>query len=258
MSTDRRGFLKAAGVLTLAFGTGEVVRVAANGRPAAATPAAEGAPRRARWGLVVDTTRCGKREGCRDCRVACHRAHNVPDLPEARHEVKWIWTESLRRTFPETFHEYTVAAAVERPVAVLCNHCENPPCVRVCPTRATWKRADGIVMMDWHRCIGCRYCVTACPYGARSFNWRDPRPFVAAQSPDFPTRSRGVVEKCNFCEERLARGEPPACVAACKEKALVFGDLDDPTSEIRRYLVTVRALRRKPALGTSPKVFYVV
>jgi Fe-S-cluster-containing dehydrogenase component len=258
LSNGRRGFLKATGILALAFGAGEALRVCGNRPTAAATPAAAAATRAARWGMLVDTTRCAANEGCRDCRLACHAAHNVPDLPEPRHEVKWIWTESLRRTFPESFNEYTVVAAVERPVAVLCNQCENPACVRVCPTKATWKRRDGIVMMDWHRCIGCRYCMTACPYGARSFNWRDPRPFVKEQSLDFPTRARGVVEKCNFCEERLAKGQLPACVAACKRKALVFGDLEDPTSEIRRSLVTVRALRRKPALGTSPKVFYVV
>ena len=257
MSPDRRGFLKATGVLALAFGTGEVLRVAINPR-ATAAPAPAEPVRTARWGLVVDTTRCQAREGCRDCRLACHQAHNVPDLPDARHEVKWIWTESLRRTFPETFHEYTVVEAVERPVALLCNHCENPPCVRVCPTKATWKRHDGIVMMDWHRCIGCRYCVTACPYGARSFNWREPRPFVKAQNPDFPTRTRGVVEKCNLCEDRLSRGQLPACVEACKQKTIVFGDLDDPNSQIRQVLRTARALRRKPGLGTSPKVFYLV
>ena len=258
LRTDRRGFLKATGVLALAFGTGEVLRVCVNGPTAAAAPAAAAAARAPRWGMLVDTTRCQAREGCRDCLKACHLTHNVPDLPDARHEVKWVWMESLRRTFPDTFNEFTAVDAVERPVALLCNHCENPPCVRACPTKATWKRHDGIVMMDWHRCIGCRYCMAACPYGARSFNWREPRPFVKEQNPAFPTRTRGVVEKCNFCEERLALGQSPACVAACKRKAIVFGDLDDPTSEIRRHLVTVRALRRKPALGTLPKVFYVV
>jgi molybdopterin-containing oxidoreductase family iron-sulfur binding subunit len=184
--------------------------------------------------------------------------HNVPALPEPKHEVKWIWTEQYRRVFPDAGHEFMAPESLERPVALLCNQCENPPCVRVCPTKATWKRADGIVMMDWHRCIGCRFCVVGCPYGARSFNWRDPRPFVKEQNLEFPTRSRGVVEKCNFCEERLAKGLLPACVPACKQKALVFGDLDDPNSEIRRLLHAVRTLRRKPALGTSPKVFYVV
>ena len=105
--------------------------------------------------------------------------------------------------------------------------------MRVCPTKATFKRADGIVMMDYHRCIGCRFCMAACPYGSRSMNYRDPRPFIRKINPDFPTRTKGVVEKCNFCEERLARGILPACVVACKEKALVFGDLEDPRSDVR-------------------------
>jgi Fe-S-cluster-containing dehydrogenase component len=258
MSTSRRDFLKASGVLVLAVGTGELALLQVKGELPAAKAAPASAPRASRWGLLVDTTRCRAAEGCRDCRLACQRAHNIPDLPDLRHEVKWIWTESLQHTFPEALHEYTGVEAGTRPMAVLCNHCENPPCVRVCPTKATWRRADGIVMMDWHRCIGCRYCMTACPYGARSFNWRDPRPFVKEQNPAFPTRARGVVEKCNFCEERLAVGESPACVAACKRQALVFGNLDDPNSDIRRALATVRALRRKPTLGTSPKVFYVV
>ena len=113
-------------------------------------------------------------------------------------------------------------------------------------------------MMDWHRCIGCRYCVLACPYGSRSFNWRDPRPFIEETKPDFPTRSRGVVEKCTFCEERLARGIQPACVEACKEKALIFGDLEDPDSEVRSLLKDRFTIRRKPGLGTQPEVYYMV
>ncbi|MBI5478887.1 MAG: 4Fe-4S dicluster domain-containing protein [Deltaproteobacteria bacterium] len=263
MDGNRRGFLKAAGFTVLAVGTGTVsVLRSARARPDAPTPSSQPAGANAlvgkRWGLLVDTTRCKAREGCQDCRRACHRAHNVPDLPEPRHEIKWIWTERFRNTFPDAEHEFMAPAILDRPVAVLCNHCENPPCVRVCPTKATWKRPDGIVMMDWHRCIGCRFCAVGCPYGARSFNWRDPRPFLKEQNPDFPTRYRGVVEKCTFCDERLARGLLPACVVSCKQKALTFGDLADDRSEIRRLLASVRALRRKPALGTMPKVFYVV
>jgi len=265
MDGNRRGFLKATGLTILALGTGSVTvlrtaraRSDASSQPGGAPPGAAPALRGSRWALLVDTTRCKAREGCKDCSAACHLVHNVPALPEPKHEVKWIWTEQFRHVFPDAGHEFMAPAALERPLPLLCNQCENPPCVRVCPTKATWKRADGIVMMDWHRCIGCRFCVVGCPYGARSFNWRDPRPFVLQQNPDFPTRTRGVVEKCNFCEERLARGLLPSCVGACKHQALVFGDLDDPSSEIRRRLRAVRTLRRKPALGTSPKVFYVV
>jgi molybdopterin-containing oxidoreductase family iron-sulfur binding subunit len=139
--------------------------------------------------------------------------------------------------------------------------------VRVCPTKATWKReSDGIVMMDMHRCIGCRYCMAACPYGARSFNWRDPRPFIETDAEgnfltEFPTRSRGVVEKCNFCAERLREGLQPACVEAANEVAegvMVFGDQTDPSSEVSRVLAETRTQGRRVSLGTGPNVYYIV
>jgi molybdopterin-containing oxidoreductase family iron-sulfur binding subunit len=183
----------------------------------------------------------------------------VPDLGNPKDEVKWIWREPFEHVFQEQEYEHLEDTLKQARVPVLCNHCDNPPCVRVCPTGATWKREqDGIVAMDWHRCIGCRYCVAACPYGSRSFNWRDPRPFIKDIQPDFPTRMRGVVEKCTFCEERLARGQLPACVEACKEKALTFGDLEDPDSEVRALLRQGFAIRRRPSLGTQPEVYYKV
>ena len=123
---------------------------------------------------------------------------------------------------------------------------------------ATWRREDGVVMMDFHRCIGCRYCMAACPYGSRSFNWKDPRPAIAEVNPDFPTRTKGVVEKCDFCEERLAKNLGPLCAEACAEKALVFGNLEQPDSEIRRALRSRFALQRKPELGTGPSVYYLI
>jgi molybdopterin-containing oxidoreductase family iron-sulfur binding subunit len=136
----------------------------------------------------------------------------------------------------------------------------------VCPTQATWKREDGIVMMDMHRCIGCRYCIVGCPYGSRSFNWRDPRPNLKRDengepvtNPDFPTRTKGVVEKCNFCADRMAKGEKtPSCVAQCPHGALVFGDVNDPNSEVRKILREQYTLRRKVSLGTKPHVFYIL
>jgi molybdopterin-containing oxidoreductase family iron-sulfur binding subunit len=208
--------------------------------------------------MAVDLGRC--REGCRDCLDACHRAHNVPEIGDPREELKWIWTEPYGHVFPEEEeNEFGREDLLHRRVPVLCNHCDNPPCVRVCPTGATWKRQeDGLVMMDWHRCIGCRYCIAACPYGSRSFNWRDPRPFIRQVNRDYPTRTRGVVEKCTFCEELLARGRPPACVAACRDGALVFGDLEDPGSPAREALRTRFAVRRKAFLGTRPQVYYLV
>jgi len=214
------------------------------------------APRR--WAMVVDTQKCLREEGCTKCIQACHRAHNVPALPRPTHQISWIWKERYERAFPSQHNEYTAETFKDKPVLVLCNHCDNPPCVRVCPTRATWKREDGLVMMDWHRCIGCRYCVAACPYGSRSFNWADPRPRIPELTADFPTRAKGVVEKCTFCEERLAQGRPPACVEACPDKALVFGNLADPDSEVRKLLRARYTIRRKPELGTQPQIFYIV
>jgi molybdopterin-containing oxidoreductase family iron-sulfur binding subunit len=144
-----------------------------------------------------------------------------------------------------------------RPFPLLCNHCEEPPCVRVCPTQATFKREDGIVMMDMHRCIGCRFCMAGCPYGSRSFNFQDPRKGLKKENPEYPTRTKGVVEKCDFCVERLAQGKMPACVEAAEGKIL-FGDLEDKNSEVRRALAEHYTIRRKPDLGTSPSVFYII
>lgn len=210
-----------------------------------------------KWAMVVNLKACASKPGCQDCIDACHSIHNVPSLNNPKDEVKWIWTKPYRDVFPEQIYQFSSADVQKRPVLVLCNHCENPPCVKVCPTKATFKREDGLVMMDYHRCIGCRYCMAACPYGARSFNWKDPRPFIKEITQGFPTRTKGVVEKCSFCEERLAKGIRPACVEACAEKALIFGDLNQPDSEVRRLLASKPAARRKAHLGTEPKVFYI-
>jgi molybdopterin-containing oxidoreductase family iron-sulfur binding subunit len=207
-----------------------------------------------RWAMAIDVQKCLHKQGCTKCMDACGLAHNVPHFADRRREVKWIWKAPFRYAFPSQEN----ALYQDAPVLVMCNQCENPPCVRVCPTRATWKREDGIVMMDWHRCIGCRYCVAACPYGSRSFNWGDPRPAIAHINADFPTRTKGVVEKCNFCEERLAKGQAPACVEACPEKAMVFGNLNDPNSGLRKLIGTRYTVRRRPELGTQPGVFYIV
>jgi Fe-S-cluster-containing dehydrogenase component len=113
-------------------------------------------------------------------------------------------------------------------------------------------------MMDFHRCIGCRYCMAACPYGSRSFNWTDPRSHIAKLNPNFPARTKGVVEKCNFCEEIIGEGNQPYCVKSCPQEAMVFGDLNDSNSRIRELLRTRFAIRRKPELGTDPRIYYFV
>jgi Fe-S-cluster-containing dehydrogenase component len=112
--------------------------------------------------------------------------------------------------------------------------------------------------MDMHRCIGCRFCMAGCPYGSRSFNFREPLPYIKDENLEYPRRERGVVEKCTFCTERLAIGKLPACVEACKPGALTFGDLEDPNSAVRKLLATRFTLQRKPELGTGPNVYYIV
>jgi len=252
----RRTFLKRAGASVLGLGCVGGVANALGRNATAEKPAEQLAAKR--WAMVIDTTKCGGDPNCRACSNACHQIHNVPDIPDQRREVKWIWREPYEHVFPDEAHGHSPPSLLGRPTTVLCNHCDNPPCVRVCPTQATWKRGDGLVMMDMHRCIGCRYCVVACPYGSRSFNWTDPRPHIQNMDKGFPTRTKGVVEKCNLCAERLAQGLRPACVEACKKGALLFGDLGDPRSEVARKVREVRTIRRKPALGTEPYVFYVV
>ena len=257
MKISRKGFLRLTGLPLLAVVAKRAIgALTGTGAGQAATQSKSGVA--TRWAMVVDPIKCLKKEGCTDCITACHKAHNVPVIHDALHEVKWIWKEPFESTFPSQEGAYTEEALRDKPVMVFCNHCDNPPCVRVCPTKATWKREDGIVMMDWHRCIGCRYCVAACPYGSRSFNWFDPRPYIPELTADFPTRTKGVVEKCTFCAERLAKGQPPACVEACPEKALVFGNLADSQSEVRQLLQSRYTIRRKPELGTAPDVFYIV
>ena len=195
----------------------------------------------ARLGMVIDTVRC---VGCMDCVVACKTENEVPE----GYCRDWIVEEVTGAQA-----DFQMEIRSER-----CNHCDNPPCAQVCPVQATYQREDGAVIVDHHRCIGCRYCVVACPYGSRSFNWQDPRPFIDNINSEFPTRSKGVVEKCTFCEKRLAEGKPPACVEACKENALVFGNLNDQNSEVRKLLKENFSIRRKPGLGTEPEIYYLV
>lgn len=261
MGIDRRKFFKVSGLTALGLAGGSVSKVFSSedslGTVAPVRP--EGPLTAQRWAMVIDLRKCHEQADCNDCVTACHTTHNVPKWENPKDEVKWIWKESFEHAFHDQEHPYQQESLKHLPALVLCNHCDNPPCVRVCPTGATWKREkDGIVMMDWHRCIGCRYCVVACPYGSRSFNWRDPRPKIQKIEPDFPTRSRGVVEKCTFCEERLARGMLPACVEACKYGAMHFGDLEDPNSNVRELLSERYTIRRKPGLGTNPEVYYIV
>jgi molybdopterin-containing oxidoreductase family iron-sulfur binding subunit len=259
MAIKRREFLKIAG-LTLAAGTGGLTTFSAlrNGILEAAQYNRDPKGLKgSRWGLVIDMARFQDSKAIQKISEICHKKHNVPTIPNPRHEIKWIWQEGFEHAFPGQESPYMADTMRHQPYLVLCNHCDNPPCVRVCPTKATFKRADGIVMMDMHRCIGCRFCMAACPYGARSFNFIDPRPFVKELNREFPTRMKGVVEKCTLCYELLAIGKPPAC-AEHSNGAIVFGDLKDPNSEVRKLIASNFTIRRKPDLGTMPSVFYIV
>jgi molybdopterin-containing oxidoreductase family iron-sulfur binding subunit len=259
MERSRRGVLKLAGVFALGVGIKPVLgALTQEETPAPKAVRGENALTARHWGMVIDTRRFASSEDLQPMIEACHRAHNVPRLENKRHEIKWIWEEAYENAFPMKPNRYLNERIESLPFLVLCNHCENPPCCRACPTKATFKReSDGIVLMDFHRCIGCRFCMAACPYGARSFNFRDPRPFIETVYTRFPTRMKGVVEKCNFCAERLAEGKMPACVEA-SNGALVFGDLDDPGSEVRKRLRDSYTIRRKQSLGTEPSVYYIV
>ena len=262
MESSRRSFLKIAGISALGLGAKPVLDVLAssgeNGEKVKPeTMKGKDALTAKRWGLVIDTRKLQSEEDLKPMIEVCDKIHNIPDFENKNHEIKWIWTEEFHHIFPTQGHEFLNEEVENLSFLTLCNHCEKPACVRVCPTKATFKREDGIVLMDFHRCIGCRFCMAACPYGSRSFNFRDPRPFIKEQNPEFPTRSKGVVEKCNFCAERLAVGKLPACVEV-SNGVLTFGDLDDPESEVRKVLRNNYTIRRKPALGAGPSVFYII
>ena len=277
MDNKRRDFLKVAGISTLAGlgGTAVIDRIvnAANVAHAstsagqagghAADAAAHGAPPTTsgnRYGMVVDVRKFRQDPSLGAKAVAaCHSVHNVPEFPDKKDEIKWIWMTGFENAFPESPNLYRDEDNAGHQLPIFCNHCDNPPCVRACPTKATFKNKDGVIIMEYHRCIGCRFCMAACPYGSRSFNWRNPEEFVKNLNKDFPRRTRGVVEKCNFCAERIGIGLQPACVEACGDsKAMVFGNLNDPHSEIRKLLKENHTLQRNPSLGTLPSVFYIV
>ena len=260
MEDSRRQFLKLAGVAALGLSAKPVLDAFA-AEHGAAGPAFEKdakALKAKQWAMVIDTRKLKTTEDLEPIIEACDKIHNIPHFQNKHHEIKWIWEEEYENAFPTKHNQFLEERLAHNPFLVLCNHCENPPCCRACPTKATFKRkSDGIVLMDFHRCIGCRFCMAACPFGSRSFNFRDPRPFIPEVTPEFPTRMKGVVEKCEFCAERLAVGKMPACVEA-SNGALTFGDLYDPESEVRKLLKTNYTIRRKQQLGTEPCVYYIV
>ncbi len=225
----------------------------------ATTPAMPGV----KFGYGLDLSRC---IGCRRCVYACVRENNQSRDPQ----IQWITVLQFEKgekgvsNLEEATKYYDpkkVPADGHFYMPVQCQHCENPPCVRACPTQATWKEPDGIVVIDYNWCIGCRYCMAACPYGARHFNWRKPSIRKEEINPNTHylgnrPRYRGVVEKCTFCIQRTRAGRYPACVEVCPVGARKFGNLLDPKSEIRYCIENKRVFRLKEDLNTSPKFFY--
>ncbi|NOY63851.1 MAG: 4Fe-4S dicluster domain-containing protein [Nitrospirae bacterium] len=221
-----------------------------------ATPPMEGVV----FGYALDLSRC---IGCRRCVYACVRENN----PSRDVEIQWIRVLRLKKgefDLEKAEHYYSPELVPEDEyfyMPVQCQQCENPPCVKVCPVKATWKEPDGIVVIDYNWCIGCRTCMAACPYRARKFNWNDP--VIPEEEINTEThylgnrpRMKGVVEKCTFCIQRTREGRYPACVEACPVGARKFGNLLDPESEIRYVLENFRVYRLKEELNTEPKFFY--
>jgi len=255
MKINRREFLKITGAATLVLATDSIADVLSNSDFIEALPAEKGGIEGKRWGMLVDVEKCTKAasQGCRKCVEACRKENNIPVLDDPRRTPEWIKIVKVKNEFDDSKELY---------VPLLCNHCEHAPCVQVCPTQASFRRKDGIVLIDSHRCIGCRYCMVACPYNARNWNFKNSLEVLKEINPEVPRRSHGVVEKCTFCFHRVdkaveeGKSPVPACVEACPEKALVFGDLNDPNSEISKMIKESRVYRLREYLGTEPSVYY--
>jgi molybdopterin-containing oxidoreductase family iron-sulfur binding subunit len=215
----------------------------------------------ARFAMVIDLGLC---IGCRRCSYGCKLENNVPDT------ISPPYIMVLETLFkpgqiidPDKLHTqhnglmYTKLRKNRMYMPVQCNHCERAPCVKVCPTKATYKSADGIVMMDYNKCIGCRYCMVACPYNARRFNWWEPKVSHDRINPLVPIRTDGVVEKCTFCVHRTRRGKTTRCVEVCPNRARIFGNLNDPDSDVSRLIASERNFRIKEGLNTGPHIWYV-
>ena len=235
---SRRQFIGwgAAAVAGLTIAPGVMLFDLAHGRPAS-----EAATNKVRWGILIDTNQCSA--GCNDCVTACNTENHLSGgLRET--DSQWIRKIELKDLRSGKTHS----------LPMMCQHCEHPPCVDVCPTGASFRRADGIVLVDRHICIGCRYCMMACPYKARSFVHED----VTGQNPDVP-RGKGCVESCTLCVHRIDRDQKPACVEACSaagRNAMIFGDLNDPQSEISKRIATYTTTQVRADLALNTAVRY--
>jgi len=213
------------------------------------------------FGYALDLSRC---IGCRRCVYACVKENNQSRDPQ----IHWIEVLQMEKEkgidFPHSTAQYNPEKVPEKGyfyVPIQCQQCKNPPCVKVCPVKATWQEPDGITVIDYNWCIGCRYCMAACPYGARHFNWGEPNVPIEELNSEMHylgnrLRKKGVVEKCTFCIQRSREGKYPACVEICPVGARKFGNLLDPDSEIRYILENKRVLILKQELNTQPKFYY--
>jgi molybdopterin-containing oxidoreductase family iron-sulfur binding subunit len=232
IDTQRRQFLKtSAGAAAIAIAPGMMLIQTAHGDTQAASS-------KVRWGMLIDTAQC--KEGCNDCVSACNKENGLSGKTGPT-DSQWIRKIEIK----------DISSGRELSLPMMCQHCEHPPCVDVCPTNASFKRADGIVLVDRHRCIGCRYCMMACPYKARSFV-HEP---LQDQNPDVP-RGKGTVEACSLCVHRIDQGQIPACAEACQNKAILFGDLNDANSEIYKKLRSVASVQIRADLQLNTGVRY--
>jgi Fe-S-cluster-containing dehydrogenase component len=220
------------------------------------------------WGMVIDLDRC---TGCEACVVACRAENNIATVGEKEaaraRAMHWIRVERYwEGEFPDVRVKF---------VPVLCQQCDEAPCEPVCPTYASYHSSEGLNGQAYNRCIGTRYCANACPYNVRFFNFLNPvweKPFHLQLNPDVSVREVGVMEKCTFCVQRIKSAEiqakaeerelrdgelQPACVQSCPAQAMVFGDLNDPTSEVSRLARSQRGTKLLEELGTKPKVIYL-
>ncbi len=200
--------------------------------------------------------------GCRQCAAACHRENNHDRRSHNSYiRVFEMAQGSMDLARASADYDHAVPAPGKFYMPVQCHHCLKHPCVDVCPVKATWREPDGLVVIDYNWCIGCRYCEAACPYHARRFNWRKPQIPAEEINPDQAylsnrIRPQSVMEKCTFCLQRTRRGKLPACLEACPAGARVFGNLLDPHAEIRKVLAHKRVYILKEDQGTIPRFFY--
>ena len=239
MKIDRRSALALGGAAAVSTLIAPGIHLIAAPRQAAVTNTKH-------WAMLIDVSKCN--DDCTACTTACRQENNVPLFGNPDRDIHWIRKVKLT---PKKPGKPTVS------LPLLCNHCDNPPCVDVCPTEASFVRKDGIVLVDKHRCIGCRYCMIACPYKARSLVYHETK-LPKDGNPDVPIRGMGVVEKCTFCVHLVDAGKDPACVTACanEDGGMLFGDINDPESDISIRLAEVMTTTVRADLGLGPNVHY--